>query len=170
MSVHSPRICRGRKSSSQPFDVPKSAVAVDPPPGSTATAGVSWRCCPATRRMPKARWSWGVYSEQFTGLPATAAIADATYGDGHSSTMCPLRARPDRQCAHAAGPNPLSQEVFKIDMPSCTYTCPAGPVQRGSQDRCPAPSHRYGRQPGPDPSRHLHPHSGTLRDLGIYRV
>ena len=43
----------------------------------------------------------------------------------------------------------------------------AGPVHGASQDRRPALSHRYRRQPDPDPGRHLTPPRGTQSALGF---
>ena len=70
-------------------------------------------------------------SERHTGLPVTAGIADAAYGDGHTrqhfadtgrTLIAKVRKRPAR-------PH-FPKEDFQIDLAAGTCTCPAGQVTR----------------------------------------
>ena len=81
--------------------------------------------------MPRGGLELVAQSEQHTGLPATATIADAAYGDGHTRQQCAdagrtLIAKVPNRPARTHFP----KEDFQIDLAADTCTCPAGQVTR----------------------------------------
>ncbi len=131
VSVHDPEMRHGRKSSSQRFDGHKAAVAVDPRPRGPRQLITAVAVLPGNAPDAQGALQLVAQSEQHTGLPVTAAIADAAYGDGHTrqqfadagrTLIAKVRKRPAR--TH------FPKEDFQIDLAAVTCTCPAGQVTR----------------------------------------
>ena len=109
VSVHDPEMRHGRKSRSQRFDGHKAAVAVDPQSQlSTAVAVLPGHA-------PDARGVLALVdqSEENKGLPVTAVMADAAYGDGRTrqafaDSARTLRAYVPKRPLDAASPRMIS--------------------------------------------------------------
>ncbi len=107
-------------------------------------------------------------SERHTGLPVTAAIADAAYGNGHTWQQCAdagrtLIAKVPKRPARTHFP----KEDFQIDLAVGACTCPA-PRRSFHFDAalCTAcPLRPRGVAAGPGRGRHvsLHPQSALLQ-------
>ena len=80
VSVHDPEMRHGRKSSSPRFDGHKAAVAVDPQSQLITAVAL----LPGNAPDAQGALQLAAQSEQHTGLPVTAAMADTAYGDGHT--------------------------------------------------------------------------------------
>ena len=148
MSVHDPEMRHGRKSSSQRFDGHK--VAVDPESQLITAVAV----LPGNAPDAQGALQLVAQSEQHTGLPVTATIADAAYGDGYTrqqfadagrTLIAKVRKRPAR--TH------FPKEDFQIDLAAGTCTCPACPLR----PRCVAAAPGRGRQVS------LHPQEALLQ-------
>ena len=127
MSVHDPEMRHGRKSSSQRFDGHKAAVAVDPESQLITAVAV----LPGNAPDAQGALQLVAQSEQHTGLPVTATIADAAYGDGYTRQQFAdagrtLIAKVPKRPARTHFP----KEDFQIDLAAGTCTCPAGQVTR----------------------------------------
>ncbi len=127
VSVHDSEMRHGRKSSSQRFDGHKAAVAVDPE--SQLITAVAVR--PGNAPDAQGALQLVAQSEQHTGLPVTATIADAAYGDGYTRQQFAdagrtLIAKVPKRPARTHFP----KEDFQIDLAAGTCTCPAGQVTR----------------------------------------
>ena len=127
VSVHDPEMRHGRKSSSQRFDGHKAAVAVDPESQLITAVAV----LPGNAPDAQGALELVAQSEQHTGLPVTATIADAAYGDGHTRQQFAdagrtLIAKVPKRPARTHFP----KEDFQIDLAAGTCTCPAGQVTR----------------------------------------
>ena len=127
MSVHDPEMRQGRKSSSQCFDGHKAAGAVDPESQLITAVAV----LPGNAPDAQGALELVAQSEQHTGLPVTATIADTAYGDGHTRQHFAdagrtLIAKVPKRPARTHFP----KEDFQIDLAAGTCTCPAGQVTR----------------------------------------
>ena len=125
VSVHDLEMRHGRKSSRQRFDGHRAAVAVDPESQLITAVAV----LPGNAPDAQGALQLVAQSEQHTGLPVTAAMADAAYGDGHTRQPCAdagrtLIAKVPKRPARAHFP----KEDFQIDLAAGTCTCPAGQV------------------------------------------
>ena len=131
VSVHDPEMRHGRKSSSQRFDGHKAAVAVDPRPRGPRQLITAVAVLPGNAPDAQGALELVAQSEQHTGLPVTAAIADAAYGDGYTRQQFAdagrtLIAKVPKRPARTHFP----KEDFQIDLAAGTCTCPAGQVTR----------------------------------------
>ncbi len=127
MSVPDPEMRHGRKSSSQRLDGHKAAVAVDPESQLITAVAV----LPGNAPDAQGALQLVAQSEQHTGLPVTATIADAAYGDGYTRQQFAdagrtLIAKVPKRPARTHFP----KEDFQIDLAAGTCTCPAGQVTR----------------------------------------
>ena len=127
VSVHDSEMRHGRKSSSPRFDGHKAAVAVDPESQLITAVAV----LPGNAPDAQGALQLVAQSEQHTGLPVTATIADAAYGDGYTRQQFAdagrtLIAKVPKRPARTHFP----KEDFQIDLAAGTCTCPAGQVTR----------------------------------------
>ena len=131
VSVHDLEMRQGRKSSRQRFDGHKAAVAVDPRPRGPRQLITAVAVLPGNAPDAQGALQLVAQSEQHTGLPVTAAMADAAYGDGHTRPQFAdagrtLIAKVPKRPARTHFP----KEDFQIDLAAGTCTCPAGQVTR----------------------------------------
>ena len=84
LSVHDPEMCHGRKSNSQSFDGHKAAVAVDPPPRGPSQFITVVAVLLVNGPDAQCVLELMAHSERDNGVPVTATIADAAYGDGYT--------------------------------------------------------------------------------------
>ena len=127
VSVHDPEMRHGRKSSSQRFDGHKAAVAVDPESQLITAVAV----LPGNAPDAQGALQLGAQSEQHTGLPVTAAMADTAYGDGHTRQQFADAGRTLIAKVRKPPARPhFPKEDFQIDLAAGTCTCPAGQVTR----------------------------------------
>ena len=127
VSVHDPEMRHGRKSSSQRFDGHKAAVAVDPESQLITAVAV----LPGNAPDAQGALQLVAQSEQHTGLPVTAAMADTAYGDGHTRQQFADAGRTLIAKVRKPPARPhFPKEDFQIDLAAGTCTCPAGQVTR----------------------------------------
>lgn len=130
ISVHDVEIRHGRKSSRRRFDGHKAAVAVDTDSQFITAADI----LPGNAPDNTGALKLVEQSEENTGCQVEETIGDCAYGDGATRKtfvdagrilIAKVPGRPDKAY--------FPKEDFRIDLDSCTCTCPSGQVSRVKQ-------------------------------------